>query len=660
MQPTAGFRRYRGAVTNALRPEDPRRLGTYEILSRIGAGGMGTVFLARTAQSRLVAIKVIQPEHVSDDEFRARFRSEVTRARQVPPFCTAEVLDADPEHNPPYLVVEYVDGPDLAEVVRENGPLGAGALHSVAVGVATALAAIHGAGVVHRDLKPRNVLFALGNPKVIDFGIARAIEVTSRHTRTDMVVGTLAYMAPERLDPETDQLVGPPADVFAWGVVVAYAGTGRTPFAGDSPSVTAARILTQPPNLDGLPTGLAQLVRLALAKDPAQRPTAHELLDMLLKGDTGGFHPDLTPDLQRAAEAAQHSGRYHTDEKPRPAKTRRLPSIVAALAVTAVLAGAAAVALSHKNRPQPADMRPSAPSSVVRGPAVIDALDRYAQWSEDIDDSDGFGCTFDNRMIVTASPGTADYCLGPSAVFAGDQSVAVDMRLGTATSCAAIWIRAVNTRGYRVTLCPGRAELGVDFDGSVNPVASAQNTALVARRSHRVTLVLRGDFLAIDAGTTRILDATLSEPALLAGETRLGATAQDSADPSTVAYTNVELRSLPVPAPGDFMDLTAPNLDAVVRLRGIWDIDHAIALESATATKGSQTIVTLPLSPKARFFSPHFDDKTPQDCFDPKTHEATCPIQEEAFETWADMHEPALLKVRIRDGIVVRVAGIDN
>jgi serine/threonine protein kinase len=203
-------------VKSPLRPGDPRRLGGYELLARLGEGGMGTVFLGRGAAGRLVAVKVIRPEFAYEDEFRARFRSEVNRARQVPPFCTAEVLDADPGHRTPYLVVEYVDGPSLAEVVDDQGPLAAGNLHSVAIGVATALAAIHGAGVIHRDLKPRNVLFSLGTPKVIDFGIARALEVTSQHTRTDQMVGTVAYMAPERFDGDS-RTVTPAADVFAWG-----------------------------------------------------------------------------------------------------------------------------------------------------------------------------------------------------------------------------------------------------------------------------------------------------------------------------------------------------------------------------------------------------------------------------------------------------------
>ena len=209
-------------MSTPLRAHDPRSVGRYQLLGRLGAGGMGTVYLGRGGDGRLVAVKVIQAALADDRDFRARFRSEVNRARQVPPFCTAEVLDADVDGDQPYLVVEYVDGPNLTEVVRENGPLAAGALQSVALGVANALVAIHSAGVIHRDLKPQNVLFSLGNPKVIDFGIARAFEATSRHTRTGEMVGTVAYMAPERLEG-VDREVGYPADIFSWAVVVAFA-----------------------------------------------------------------------------------------------------------------------------------------------------------------------------------------------------------------------------------------------------------------------------------------------------------------------------------------------------------------------------------------------------------------------------------------------------
>ncbi|WP_431936580.1 serine/threonine protein kinase [Micromonospora sp. RP3T] len=269
-------------MSEGLRPGDPVRLGGYELLGRLGEGGMGSVFLARSPQGRQVAVKVVRAELSHHDEFRGRFRSEVNRARQVPPFCTAEVLDADPDHDPPYLVVEYVDGPSLVQVVRDRGPMTTAGVHGIAVGVATALTAIHGAGVIHRDLKPANVLVAPGGIKVIDFGIARAFEATSQHTRTDQMVGTVAYMAPERFESASGQRTGPAADIFAWGAVVAFAATGRTPFEGESATATAMRIMTQPPDLTGLDGPLRELVSRALEKEPTARPTARELLDGLL------------------------------------------------------------------------------------------------------------------------------------------------------------------------------------------------------------------------------------------------------------------------------------------------------------------------------------------------------------------------------------------
>jgi eukaryotic-like serine/threonine-protein kinase len=307
---------------------------------------MGVVFLGRAPQGRPVAIKVLRSEFTQDTEFLGRFRSEVNRARQVPPFCTAEVLDADLDHDPPYLVVEYVDGPNLSDVIREQGPLSPAALHSAALGIATALTAIHGAGVIHRDLKPANVLFALGGLKVIDFGIARPLEATSHHTRTDQIVGTVAYMAPERFDDEPGPRIGPAADIFAWGAVITYAGTGRTPFAADSAPGTAMRILTQPPTLTGLPTPLRDIVAHTLTKDPTQRPTARELLDLLLATNPPTNAPPqqpvspgaVTPDPARTTPANPDTPAPDNAENDTRAQRRALKrASVAALTLTALL-----------------------------------------------------------------------------------------------------------------------------------------------------------------------------------------------------------------------------------------------------------------------------------------------------------------------------------
>ncbi|GLY06830.1 serine/threonine-protein kinase [Actinoplanes sp. NBRC 101535] len=664
-------------MTTALQPGDPRRLGRYEIVARIGAGGMGSVFLGRAPGGRQVAIKVIRPEFAGEDEFRGRFRSEVARARQVPPFCTAEVLDADPEHATPYLVVEYVDGPDLADVVKGNGPLAGGALHSVAVGVATALAAIHGAGVVHRDLKPRNVLFALGSPKVIDFGIAQAVEATSRHTRTDMMVGTLAYMAPERFDPETDHLVGPPSDVFAWGAVVTYAGTGRTPFAGDSPTMTAARILTQPPNLTGLPPALADLVALTLAKDPADRPTAHELLDLLLATRTGdvfeGAPPtDLAPGLRRAAEAAQHTGRYRTDPGVPGAPKRRWPKLIIGTAVATVLAAAAGagLALTGRDDATPVSMEsaapavpvPSAATPVIRGPAVIDSLARQGQWYDGAFDNGA--CEVEGRLTATVKSGRI-WCPGPQTAFGGDQTVAVDVTLTRAGSCALIWLRYDEPNGYRLELCPGTASFGIDFEGTVTTLASEKSDVLVTGERMPVAVVVEGSTTTVTVDGTPVLTGPMTEPAFAAGRVMLGVASSAKAA-ATVTFADAELRSVSADSSAaGFPDLTEPDVEATALIRNIYDTVHSVTLESVIVrgsgakrtVEGSRTMVTLELPESAKFFAPEKDGKG---CFDAKTDVATCPVQEESFEGWLNRQSgPAPVQVRIRNGKVVRMAALD-
>jgi serine/threonine protein kinase len=265
-----------------LRTGDPTRLGDYELVGRLGAGGMGTVYLGRGHNGRRVAVKTIRTEYAWDSTLRGRFRSEVNRLRQVPSFCTAAVLDADSDHDPPYLVVDYVSGPSLAAEVQQNGPLSSDSLPGVIIGVTSALVAIHQAGVVHRDLKPDNVLITLGSIKIIDFGVARSLDHTSQHTASGQMIGTVQYMAPESFDTTAGGPVTAAADIFAWGVLVTYAATGRTPFTANTPPATALRIATQPPDLTGLTGVLRDLVAQALTKRPEDRPSARQLLETLL------------------------------------------------------------------------------------------------------------------------------------------------------------------------------------------------------------------------------------------------------------------------------------------------------------------------------------------------------------------------------------------
>ncbi|ONH59561.1 serine/threonine protein kinase [Frankia sp. CcI49] len=268
-----------------LHPDDPTSIGRYEVIGRLGAGGMGRVYLALDQQGRKVAIKVIRSDLAVDPEFRDRFADEVAAARRVAPFCTAQVLDADPHARRPYLVTEFIDGARLDRVVDESGALPLSTLQGVAVGVASALTAIHGAGIVHRDLKPSNVLLSYSGPRVIDFGIARALDAVSGRTQTGLVLGSVGWMAPEQMEGTAP--VGPATDVFAWGLLVAYAAAGDHPYGDGTYLEMSERVLTTEPDLRQVPPALAGIVGSALHRDPRRRPSAEQLLLRLL-GDRSG------------------------------------------------------------------------------------------------------------------------------------------------------------------------------------------------------------------------------------------------------------------------------------------------------------------------------------------------------------------------------------
>ncbi|KJK47397.1 serine/threonine-protein kinase [Streptomyces sp. NRRL F-4428] len=256
-----------------LRADDPQTVGGYRLAARLGAGGMGRVYLSHTPGGRPVALKVVHPELAEDPTFRRRFRREVEAARRVRGAYTAELIDADAEATPPWLATVYVPGPSLSEAVARRGPLPDAAVVWLMAGVAEALVAVHGAGVVHRDLKPSNVLLAADGPRVIDFGISQASGLTA--TATGDTIGTPQYMAPEQgLAGETT----PATDVFALGQTAAFAALGK-PLYGDGPSMTVLfRIVHSKPDLAQLPQPLRPLFAMCLATAPEDRATPAEVL----------------------------------------------------------------------------------------------------------------------------------------------------------------------------------------------------------------------------------------------------------------------------------------------------------------------------------------------------------------------------------------------
>jgi eukaryotic-like serine/threonine-protein kinase len=262
-----------------LGPEEPRTLGTYELMGKLGQGGMGTVYLGKSNTGRMVAIKVIRADVAEHEEFRERFRLEAATARRVARVCTAEVLDADPDGPWPYLVTEFIEGKTLGRYVATAGPLSAANLEQLAVGVTAALTAIHGAGIVHRDLKPGNVILSPFGPRVIDFGIARALDAVTQLTGDMQTLGTPAFMSPEQI---TGEQITPAADIFAWGGVVTYAATGRYPFGDGNAQALLYRALHDEPDLTGLDEPLRSIVASAMAKEPQARPTAQTLMLQLL------------------------------------------------------------------------------------------------------------------------------------------------------------------------------------------------------------------------------------------------------------------------------------------------------------------------------------------------------------------------------------------
>ncbi|MGI5427791.1 serine/threonine-protein kinase [Streptomyces sp. CA-179760] len=287
-----------------LEVDEPTVVGPYRLLGRLGSGGMGRVYLGRSAGGRTVAVKIVHPHFALDEEFRARFRREVDAARRVGGAWTAPVLDADPEARVPWVATAYEAGPSLSAAVADFGPLPAHTVRALGAGLAEALAAVHELGLVHRDVKPSNVLLTLDGPLLIDFGIARATDGTASLTSTGVSIGSPGYMSPEQI---LGKSVTGAADVFSLGAVLAYAATGEPPFPGDSSAALLYKVVHEEPELGLLDGELRSLTAACLTKDPGARPAPAELARRLAPEGaarlvTGGWLPGaLVEQVSRSA-----------------------------------------------------------------------------------------------------------------------------------------------------------------------------------------------------------------------------------------------------------------------------------------------------------------------------------------------------------------------
>ncbi len=310
-----------GTVFQPLEEDDPRSVAGYRLAARLGAGGMGKVYLSYTPGGRPVAIKVIRPDFAQDAEFRRRFAREVQAAQRVQGLYTAPVIDADTDAREPWLATAYVPGPSLADAVHKHGPLPVDTVLLLVAGIAEALQVIHSAGIVHRDLKPGNVLLASDGPRVIDFGIARAADATSL-TSSGVTIGTPSFMAPEQAAGST---VTAATDIFALGQVAAFAATASPAFGEGTSHGVLYRIVHEEPQLEGLPEQLRDLVTRCLAKAPEERPSVAEVLTLCQSAS------DLTA-LRRPEEwlpgavAADITTRAAAPHPPRPRRRRLRPS----------------------------------------------------------------------------------------------------------------------------------------------------------------------------------------------------------------------------------------------------------------------------------------------------------------------------------------------
>ncbi|WP_280381744.1 serine/threonine-protein kinase [Nocardia wallacei] len=469
-----------------LGSDDPTTIGPYRILGILGSGGMGRVYLGRTAGGRTVAVKVVRPDLAGNTEFRTRFRREVTAARRVAGPYTVPVLDADVDTYRPWLATGFVSGLALTDAVDSYGPLPEPSLLTLATGLAHALTDVHATGLVHRDLKPSNVLLAVDGPRVIDFGIARAVEDTAL-TTTGQIIGSPGYMCPEQITG--DAPVGPPGDVFALGGVLVFAATGNAPFGNGDSIPMLWRVVQQEPRLDGVPDTLRPLIAACLEKNPESRPTPAQLVQDLARlghSDTRGWLPGpILEDISRRAIALLdlEPTTPPTDATPPPAyvgarqphpgptvvrdlpgkptrRTKRTTLTIAAAAttlITATTGGIIAYNLTSDNNTPATAAAPSHPRTSAASSAAM-PRDYIGTWKGTA--TDGLA-TFD--VVVTLKAGKVGEEVG-SATNTGSTSHMTCKRAETLTAVdtSGITLRAKLTRGDTT---PG---IGCDDDGKTS------------------------------------------------------------------------------------------------------------------------------------------------------------------------------------------------
>ncbi|MGI5129600.1 protein kinase domain-containing protein [Pseudonocardia sp. CA-107938] len=348
-----------------LLPTDPRTIGPFRVDGRIGAGGMGQVFLGADPHGRRVAIKVAHSELTKDPKFRERFRREIRMASTIPAWFTAPVLAADPDATPPWLATAFVDGPSLQERVREGGPLPAAQVAALGARLAAGLAIVHATGLVHRDLKPANVILSAQGPRLIDFGIARGLGATNL-TGTGNLMGTPSFMSPEQATGSRD--VGPYSDVFALGALLVYASTGASPFDAGTVAGSIYKIVNTVPDVSAVPEPLRGLVRSCLSRDPAARPTAAQVQDAL-GGDRFTVPPPVTVPLA-ARPAPPLPAEAPTDRTPVPTTPRRARGRLAAIALVLALVTVGGVWLATR---APGVESGAAPADVTSDGQPVDA-----------------------------------------------------------------------------------------------------------------------------------------------------------------------------------------------------------------------------------------------------------------------------------------------